>query len=73
MDSSSNYLQSTLFISSNDTEPRDDGIYTCQVILTVARTDNFTASDNSRVLSTGKHTQLYTLEERLLQYYDHVI
>ena len=55
MDSSPDYVQSVLFISSNDTEPRDDGIYTCRVVFTVAETDNFTASDNSRVLSTGKH------------------
>ena len=55
VDLSPDIVQSVLFISSNDTEPRDDGIYTCRVILTVAETDNFTASDNLRVLSTGKH------------------
>lgn len=55
VNSSPDYVQSALFISSNDSEPRDDGIYTCRVNLTVAETDNFIASDNSRVLSAGKH------------------
>ena len=53
MDATPNYLQSILIISSNDTVSRDIGIYTCQVILTVAEIDTFTASDNLIVLLRG--------------------
>ena len=46
-------MQSTLFISSDDSMPRDSGPYYCQVTLTVNETDNFTANDFSGVLLTG--------------------
>ena len=48
--------QSVLYINSNVTSHGDNGIYTCQVTLTVAEVDNFTASSNtSTVLLTGNH------------------
>ena len=46
-------MQSTFFISSNDSMPTDSGSYYCQVTLTVNESDNFTANGSSGVLLTG--------------------
>ena len=48
-------MQSTFLISSNNTRPGDSGMYTCRVILTVARVDAFDDSATSLVIITGKH------------------
>ena len=53
-------MESTLYISSNDTIPEDSGIYTCRVTLTVFNTDDFSVSDNSTVMLTGINDR-YTL------------
>ena len=54
-------MESTLFISSNDTMSEDSGIYTCQVNLTVNNTDNFIVSDTSTVILTGDYIYIYAL------------
>ena len=62
-------MQSTLFISSNDTIPEDSGIYTCQVTLTVNNTDNFTVSDTSRVILTGNYMYIdFVMQTPLMIY-----
>ena len=54
-------MQSTLYISLNDTTPEDSGIYSCLVNLAVNSTDYFTASDTSIVIITGNYIRMYTL------------
>ena len=48
-------MQSTFFISSNNTRPEDSGVYTCRVILIVDTVDAFNDSATSLVTITGKH------------------
>ena len=45
-------MQSTLFISSDDSMPTDSGSYYCQVILTVNESDK-TANDSLGILLTS--------------------
>ena len=58
-------MESTLYISSNDTIPKDSGIYTCRVTLTVFNTDDFTVSDTSRVILTGNYMYIHFVMQNL--------
>ena len=53
MESTPSKTQSILFISSSNYTYEDNGMYTCEVNLTVAMVDIFQASDTSSVLLRG--------------------
>ena len=55
MESTPSKTQSILFISSSNYTYEDNGMYTCQVNLTLAMVDIFQASDTASVLLIGKH------------------